>query len=319
VLINETEPDHALIGGKAANIVKLQKWDIKIPPGFILTTRGYDDFKKGTLIEDQIVKLSSFNYSPKHVIQISTDFTALFIKTNFSDYFLSYIEQAYSHLMDEIGNKSSLAVRSSAAIEDGRKYSFAGQAESYLFNISFRDVVTSIKKCWASLFSPQALLYYLRMRDDNSNFSINDLKMAIIIQKMVNADISGVLFTANVLNNDTTQILINSTWGACDAITANSVIPDLFVLKKETRQIIKAVIGKKEKMSIKNRMGSSTELIDTEPHLCTITSLNEEQLMQLYDIGIEIEQRFNQPQDIEWAFEDGKLYILQSRPITSLD
>ena len=156
------------------------------------------------------------------------------------------------------------------------------------------------------------------MRKNNIKISVNNLQMAVIIQKMVKSQVSGVSFTANVINNVMDEMLINSTWGLGETITSNLIIPDLIILNKKKFNIIKYIIGEKEKTSILNPEGSSTILIPTEQKNKNVSSLNESQLIKLYKLGLKLEECFNYPQDIEWAIEDDKIYILQSRPITTL-
>jgi len=141
--------------------------------------------------------------------------------------------------------------------------------------------------------------------------------MAVIIQKMVNSQISGVLFTINVINNAKNEMLINSTWGLGETITNSSIIPDLIILSKEKFSIIKYIIGEKEKTSILSPEGNSTILIPTRQPLKEQYSLNKTELVTLYNLGLKLEKLFNYPQDIEWAIENNVVYTLQSRPITT--
>jgi pyruvate,water dikinase len=142
--------------------------------------------------------------------------------------------------------------------------------------------------------------------------------MAVIIQNLIKSQVSGVLFTANVINNSKKEMLINSTWGLGETITSSLIIPDLIILNKKEFNIIKIVIGDKEHMSIPNPCESFTTLKATEHNLQKVCSLTESQLFQLYKLGLELEEIFNYPQDVEWAIEDNEIYILQSRPITTL-
>ena len=156
------------------------------------------------------------------------------------------------------------------------------------------------------------------MRKKGIELSFLDIHMAVIIQKMVNAHISGVLFTANVINNDQNQMLINSAWGFGETIANDLIIPDTIIINKNKFEIIKRIIGKKEKKSIPNPEGSFTILIETDTQSRACCSLNDKQLRQLHKLGLKIERAFNYPQDIEWAIENDIIYTLQSRPITTL-
>jgi pyruvate,water dikinase len=258
------------------------------------------------------------NLTKENILDFSKSIKNLIRNTKLPQSIMDEIKIGFEKLKKDIGSSSSFAVRSSATIEDTESFSFAGQAESFLYIISFNDLITSIKNCWASLFNPSALIYLLQMNKKGIELSLSDIQMAVIIQKMVNADVSGVLFTANVINNNKNEIMINSTWGLGETIVSNIVVPDMILLNKKKFEIIKNVIGTKEKKSIQNPEGPYTIIVDTEPQYRDICSLNENQLKQLYKLGLKLENTFKYPQDIEWAIENDIIYALQSRPITTL-
>lgn len=317
-LLSNAKPIPNLFGGKGSNLIKLLKLGLNIPPGFIVNTKSYKKFLEESHLKEQIFQTLSTEYEQKDVLALSEKIKNLFQDSKIPQKIINEIKEAYQIIRKKIGKKISFSVRSSANVEDLKDFSFAGQAESFLNKKTLEEILESLKNCWISLFSPQALLYILQTRKYNKEISLIDLKMAVIIQKMVNSQISGVLFTANVLNNSQNQMLINSTWGLGDTITNGTIIPDLIVLKKDPFNIIKTVIGKKEKKSISNPYGSSTILIETEQELKDRCSLNELQLRNLYNLGFKLERSFNYPQDIEWAIENEILYTLQCRPITTL-
>jgi pyruvate,water dikinase len=318
VFFDETEPDTNLLGGKGSNIVRLSKNYPKIPPGFIITTESYQNFLKNSGKFSKFMELLGEDFNPKSIMELSKELKNLILNTQIPYEVLKEIIKGYNELKYKSKEFSNFAVRSSANIEDQDLLSFAGQAETYLHIKTFDDLIDSIKKCWASLFSPQALFYILKMREKGLLISLKDVKMAVIIQEMINSQISGVLFTSNVLNNDTTQMMINSTWGLGETIANNSVNPDLIILNKKRFKIIKTMIGRKEKQSIQNPKGSYTVIIDTNLTNNSVCSLNKQQIRQLYDIGLNIENIFNCPQDIEWAIENNEIYLLQTRPITTV-
>jgi len=315
---SNAKPIPNLFGGKGSNLIKLLKLGLNIPPGFIVNTKSYNKFLEDSHLKEQIFQILSTEYEQKDVLDLSEKIKNLFINSKIPQKIINEIKEAYQNIRKKIGKKISFSVRTSANVEDLKDFSFAGQAESFLNKKTLEEILESLKNCWISLFSPQALLYILQTRKYNKEISLIDLKMAVIIQKMVSSQISGVLFTANVLNNSQNQMLINSTWGLGDTITNGTTIPDLIVLKKDPFSIIKIVIGKKEKKSISNPYGSSTILIETEQELKDRCSLNESQLRNLYNLGLKLEYSFNYPQDIEWAIENEILYTLQCRPITTL-
>ncbi len=315
---SNSKPNPNLFGGKGSNLIKLLKLGLNIPPGFIVNTESYKKFLEDSHLKEQIFQILSTEYEQKDVLALSEKIKNLFQDSKIPQKIINEIKEAYQITRKKIGKKISFSVRSSANVEDLKDFSFAGQAESFLNKKTLEEILESLKNCWISLFSPRALLYILQTRKYNKEISLIDLKMAVIIQKMVCSQISGVLFTANVLNNSQNQMLINSTWGLGDTITNGTIIPDLIVLNKEPFNIIKNVIGKKEKKSIPNPYGCSTILIETEQELRDKCSLNDSQLRNLYDLGLKLEHGFHYPLDIEWAIENKILYTLQCRSITTL-
>jgi len=150
------------------------------------------------------------------------------------------------------------------------------------------------------------------------DFSLKDIQMAVVVQKMVNSEISIVMFTANVVNNNQNQMMINSTWGLGETIADNSVNPDTIIINKEKFEIIKIIIGEKEKKSIRHPKSSGTIMVVNDSDASKLCSLNEMQLQKLHKLGLKLEESFHCPQDIELAIEKENIYVLQTRPITTL-
>lgn len=314
----DANPNPILFGGKGSNLIKLHNFGITIPPGFILTTELYRKFLEKSFLKEQLNKILPEDYKPQEAINLSIKVKNLFLQSEMPNKIYNEIETAFNKARKIYGKNITFAVRSSASIEDSKDFSFAGQAESYLYSRTLDEIISSLKNCWASLYSPQALLYLFQIRKKGKNIPIHGIEMAVIIQKMIDSQVSGVLFTVNVINNNQNQMMINSTWGLGETITDNKVIPDLIIINKDDGNIEKLVMGEKELKSIANPKGSSTVLVETEQNLRSISSLNQNQIQQLYDLGLKIEKKFDYPQDIEWAIENNEIYILQTRPITTL-
>jgi len=314
----ESTLNPTLVGGKGLNILKLGDTKVTIPPGFIVNTNAYKEFIEKSSYHNQLIDLFSKSIKPKDVLNHSKELKSLIIKSTFPEYLKKDIKEVFDEINNNLKKKNSFAVRSSATIEDSKAFSFAGQAESFLNNKNFDEILLSIKNCWSSLFSPQALLYLLQMKKKGIDFPLSNIRMAVIIQEMVNSEVSGVLFSSNVLDNNTTQMLINATWGIGETVTDNLIIPDMIILNKNEFKIIRYDIGKKEKRSIQNPNGSGTILIENDQHSRSICSLTDKQLHQLYDLGLKLENEFNYPQDIEWAIQNDIIFVLQTRPITTL-
>jgi pyruvate,water dikinase len=316
---DEAEPNISLFGGKGSNLIKLAQSGIRIPSGLIITTEAYKGFIQASEYNTEINEMLESTVNLKDIMSFSRKIRDLIILSHIPKPLKREIESGFIKLVETSGQNLAFAVRSSTTIEDSIKFSFAGQTETYLYNITVEDIYKSIKKCWASLFSPQALLYLFQIKQTDLFLNLQGLKMAVIIQKMVNSSVSGVLFTSNVITNDNNQMMINSTWGLGETIANNTVIPDMFIINKKKFEIVEKVLGEKEKTAIQNPLGSLTTLIDTDPSLRKKFSLTEKQISDLYYLGLKLEDIFKCPQDIEWAIEDDISYILQSRPITTID
>jgi pyruvate,water dikinase len=315
---SEVTPDPVLLGGKGSNIAKLVRIGANVPPGFIVTAASYTKFLEESKNRDQLKKSLSKDPEPRDLVNLSRSVRKLILESDFPKDVESEIETGFDRLLKQSGTGASFAVRSSATIEDMDTFSFAGQGQSYLNNNSFKDVLSSVRKCWASLFSLQALAYLVKMGRMGKKYLLSDVRMAVVVQKMIDSQVSGVLFTANIVNNNRDQMMINSTWGLGEALANNSVIPDMIIAEKSNFRILKTVVGEKEKTSIRNPRDLGTIMIDTDPKLRAKCSLNESQLPELLQLGLWLENKLDSPQDIEWAIENGTLYVLQSRPITTL-
>jgi pyruvate,water dikinase len=315
---DETAPDPALLGGKGSNIVRLFKTGVNVPPGFIVSAESYARFIKESEHRDALEGLLSKSLLPINMVDLSRMIRRLILESEFPEEVKSEVELAFERIRRKSGAGASYAVRSSATIEDMNSFSFAGQGETYLNNSTLREVLSSIRKCWASLFSLQALSYFVHLEKVGKKYSLSNIRMAVVVQKMIDSQVSGVMFTANVMNNNLDQMMINSTWGLGEAIANNSVIPDMFILQKDKFRILKTVVGKKERVSIRNPRDLGTIMINTDPRLRNKCCLNRNQLRKLVDLGLRLESALGSPQDIEWAMENGTTYVIQSRPITAL-
>jgi len=319
-LFGEGVPNINLYGGKGANLIKLVKEGFDVPYGFIINTNSYNQFLESSEYSKQITELLTKEFNSKEILQHSKRLKSLILKSKIPEVVIQELKRSFNQFRNGIEESYSLAVRSSAIIEDSNIFSFTGQADMYLFINTFEGLLISLKNCWASLFSPGALLYLLQMKKQGVLDSLINIKMAVVVQKMVESEISGVLFTLNVMTNNDNEMLINSTWGLRETIVDNKINPDMIIINKENYNISNIVIGEKKKRSIRNPEGTpATLLIENELESRNICSLNKIQLFQLCELGKKIENVFQCPQDIEWAIENEKIYILQTRPITTLN
>ncbi|MHA1525704.1 MAG: PEP/pyruvate-binding domain-containing protein [Promethearchaeota archaeon] len=241
-LFGEGVPNINLYGGKGANLIKLVKEGFDVPYGFIINTKSYNEFLESSEYSKQITELLTKEFNSKDILQHSSRLKSLILKSKIPEVVKHELKISYKQFRSEIEESDSFAVRSSATIEDSNIFSFAGQADTYLFINSFEDLLISLKNCWASLFSPGALLYLLQMKKQGVLDSLINIRMAVVVQKMVESEISGVLFTVNVMTNNDNEMLINSTWGLGETIADNKINPDMIIINSLTRKIILLVI-----------------------------------------------------------------------------
>ncbi|WP_456398938.1 phosphoenolpyruvate synthase [Palaeococcus sp. (in: euryarchaeotes)] len=321
--------DVPLVGGKGANLGEMTSAGIPVPPGFCVTAEAYKYFVENVKVEDGrslqewiMEVIAGTNVDDSKQLQENTaKIREKIISMEMPGEIGKEIEEAYKTLSERF-NKDAVfvAVRSSATAEDLPEASFAGQQETYLDVYGVDDVIEKVKKCWASLWTARATFYRAKQGFDHSK-----VYLSAVVQKMVNSETSGVMFTANPVTNDRNEIMINAAWGLGEAVVSGSVSPDEYIVEKGTWKIKEKYIAKKEVMVVRNpETGKGTVYVKVAdflgPEWVEKQALTEEQIVEVAQVGAKIEEHYGWPQDIEWAYDkdDGKLYIVQSRPITTL-
>jgi phosphoenolpyruvate synthase/pyruvate phosphate dikinase len=297
------------VGGKGANLGELyQIPEIEVPPGFCITTDAFDDF----------VNTSQEYRNLLHTLMLITGESRVELQT-IGERLRSHLEnlEMPTPIQDEIlqawqisGIHHAYAVRSSATAEDLPGASFAGQQDTFLNVQGKANLLYNIKKCWASLFSDRAIIY----RNQNG-FPHDKVKLAVVVQRMIFPDVSGIMFTADPVTGNRKIISIDASFGLGEALVSGLVSADLYQVKSD--KIIHKQIARKE-VEIRASESGGTVREDIEEERKTAQSLSEENALQLARIGKRIQQHFGSPQDIEWCLAEGQIFILQSRPITTL-
>ncbi|MTI71853.1 MAG: pyruvate, phosphate dikinase [Firmicutes bacterium] len=303
-----TKEDFLKTGGKGSNLGEMVKAGLPVPGGFVILTNAYKKFIQENNLQEKIDKLIKI-IDPNDFDQlnkVSDEVKDLIYKSSIPDVIFKEIIKAY----DEIGNKA-VAVRSSATAEDLPGTSFAGQYDTYLNVKGFEELSEAIIKSWSSLWNSRALSYRLK-----NNVSHKDLAHGVVVQKMINGKKAGIMFSANPINGRRDQTLINASWGLGEAVVGGEVSPDQWVVEKRTQKIVDTHIADKKVMTVRTKKGTKTEEIPEK--LRIKAALNKKEIKQLVDMSIKTEEYFNFPQDIEWVYENGKFYLVQTRPITSL-
>jgi pyruvate,water dikinase len=304
--------DVNLVGGKGANLGEMVQADFPVPNGFIVTAPAYfyvldqnnlrpkiKSILKGLDVSDP-GKLNTASRKVKRLIENAE------IPEDLADEIIKH----YLHLDTKIP-EPLVAIRSSATAEDLPDASFAGQQETFLNVKGTANVVDTIRHAWASLFEPRAIFY--REQKGFNHFKVG---IAVPVQKMIQSDVSGVTFTVDPVTEDKTTLIIEAVWGLGELIVQGAVNPDRYVVEKKTKKILKKFISEQEVQLVKK--GDSNVKTPVPKTKQQKQKLTTRQVKNLAKLGKAIQQHYFFPQDIEWAIEKGKVYILQTRPITTL-
>jgi len=290
-----TAADVDRVGGKGANLGELIKHGFPIPPGFVVCADEYArvvaDLEKGVPPEEMRTVIEA--WSP-------------------DERFLQDVTSCHDRLQAERKEELVYAVRSSATAEDLGDASFAGQHETFYY-VTYADLITMIRMCWASLWGKEAVAYR-----DTQGIDHHDVHMAVVVQEMIPSEISGITFTANPLTGALNEIVSDATWGMGAAIVDGRVTPDHYVVERESRDITTHRIANKTQMVSTTRVEDGERMLEVPHHLQQISCLSEEQIHEVSEWGLKSEAHFGNPQDLEWAFHDDTYFMLQSRPITTL-
>lgn len=299
--------DLKMAGGKGANLGALIKAGLPVPPGFCITTHAYSLFVKNNHIDTQIEQiLSKFDLqNPVSLEKASQQIHACFQKTQLDATLAGEIRRAYQDL-----GETPVAVRSSATAEDLPDLSFAGQQDTYLNIVGETSLLNAVVNCWASLWTARAIGYRTRQSIDHQNISL-----AVVVQQMVPSEVSGVLFTANPLTGNRHETVIDAAFGLGEALVSGQVEPDRYVVETASGRITNRMLGSKA-LAVHSRDGGGTSA--SHQSAADIQALPDSQITALVELGRQSEVHFGCPQDMEWAWADGKMYVVQSRPVTSL-
>ena len=315
--------DIPVVGGKGANLGELTSMGLPVPPGFCITASGYDKFIDYAEL-DEVVKFLMEPLDVDNVDALQEVGTAIQNKINQGEIYSELEDEiisAYREFSEKIGVKDpEVAVRSSATAEDLPDASFAGQQDTYLHIRGEEELIKHVRACWASLWTSRAIYYR-----EKQNFDHFDVSLSVVIQKMVNSEKSGVMFTANPINNSKNEMMINASWGLGEAVVSGIVTPDEYIIDKNTKKVIEKNIATKNYMVVKKEDGVGTVQVNVKDVLGEEAvkgeCLNDRELQTLIERGLKVEELYGSVQDTEWGFDKDtkEFYFLQSRPITTLE
>lgn len=299
--------DVALVGGKGASLGEMTNIDIPVPSGFVVLASAFDRFIDEANIHDDIYNiLNKVNRKDIGAVELASDKIRSLIKQ------AKFPEDISSEIILEfIKLKSKLvAVRSSATAEDSSAASWAGELESYL-NTTKVDLLDNVKKCWSSLFTPRAIFYRFEKKLYKTKISV-----AVVVQTMVQSEVSGICFTVHPVTKDAHQVVIEAGYGLGEAIVSGSITPDNYIVQKDKWVIFDKNISEQKFATIKGKSGNVNKNIALVKQ--NKQKLPDNQIILLAKLSQKLHDHYRLPQDIEWAFTKRKLYIVQSRPITTL-
>ncbi len=305
--------DVSLVGGKGANLGEMTQAGIPVPPGFIVTSQSWYQFIDETGLRNEIKShLKGLDVGDSKKLQkVSEEIKWLITSTKTPKYLEDKIKEYYRQLSN--GTNMLVAVRSSATAEDLPDASFAGQQATFLNIHGEEEVARTVKRCWASLFEARAIFYREEQKFDHFKVGI-----AVPVQKMVQSDVSGIMFSINPVTNDKDTIIIEAIYGLGEYIVGGNVNPDHYEIDKNSLTIKnKIIVSQTHKLVKMSNGGNEDQPVPEEWQ--GVQKLWDESIPPLADISRRLEQHYGKPQDSEWAVEKGQVFIVQTRPITTVN
>ena len=295
------------LGGKGQSLARLASAGLPVPNGFHITTGAYLDFVGEHHLEEAIkAQLATVSdLANQATDQAASAIAALITGRKIPSAMAADILRAYQRL-----GSPPVAVRSSATAEDLPEASFAGQQETFLNVAGAEQLLEAVRHCWASLWTARAISYRAQRQIRTDKISI-----AVVVQELIDAEASGIAFTADPVTGDDTMIEINAAWGLGEAVVGGQVTPDTITVERASRRIMRTVINTKTVMTQITVGGVSAEPVPRNQQNAPV--LTEPQTLQLVDLAILVEDLIKNPVDIEWCRKGDQLFVLQARPITS--
>ena len=313
-------------GGKSSTLGELIAAEIPVPPGFALSTTAFRAFVAEAGLEGMIAAATG-RMSPDDVDSVGAASHAIgeaMRSAPVPDAVRDEIATRYAELAEEIGGEEPpVAVRSSALGEDSQDATFAGQQETYLWVRGADHVCDAVRDCWVSLYSTPAMTYRARLGQPGEPAVGVEPAMGVAIQLMVDAEVSGVLFTCNPVSGDPSMVAVNASWGLGLSVVGGEVTPDDYLVSKVTREVVREHVRSKDVQYVPDPAGRGAIRVDVPEEQREIPCLDRAALDALVDVGRRVERYFGSHQDVEWAIARGRelpasLFVVQSRPVTAL-
>jgi pyruvate,water dikinase len=312
--------DAAEFGGKSANLGELLAAGIPVPPGFAVSAHAFRMFVEETGLEGTIAAALS-HASTGDIEAVGAASKSIGEAMRFAplpDAVRSELAGSYDELQCTLGDeRPPVAVRSSALGEDSEEASYAGQQESFLWVRGVEQVCDAVRDCWVSLYTPGAISYRAALRSGKT-----EPAMGVTVQLMVDAEVSGVMFTCNPVSGDPSMVAINASWGLGIAVVGGEVTPDDYLVSKVTGEVVRQTVSTKPIEYVPDGAGRGTVRVEVAAERRDEPCVGEAELAALVEVARRIERHFGSHQDIEWAIAQGRplpdaLLVLQARPVTT--
>lgn len=305
--------DIPIVGGKGASLGEMINAEMPVPRGFVVTAQAFREFIEKTGIMDRLFESLKIDVDDPRALEKASETAKKLI---ISAPMLKNIENAtrdyYAELCKREGREVYVAVRSSATAEDLPEASFAGQQETFLNVRGADELVRDVQKCWASLYGARAIYYRVEQK-----FPHEQVNIAVVVQKMVDAEEAGVLFTNHMTTGENVTI-IEAAWGLGESVVSGAVSPDTYIVDNKAFEIKQKKIATKQTMIIKDKKTRKNKKIDVPENKKNAQVLPDDIIVKLAKLGQIVLEHYGKPQDIEWAVTDGEIFLLQSRPITTI-
>ena len=305
-----SKKDVASAGGKGASLGEMTKAKIPVPLGFVVLATAFDRFLEETDLGSAVeAVLHKVDHRDVNSVELASEKIRTHIaRERMPGDLKKQIESSYKELAN--GKKILVAVRSSATAEDSKIASWAGELETYL-NVGPKTLISDIMKCWSSLFTPRAIFYRFEKKLHKKSVSV-----AVVVQQMIQSDVSGICFTVHPVTKDYDQMIIEAGFGLGEAIVSGQITPDTYVIHKKKLTLLEISVSEQSLAIVRGPKGTVHKKLSVR--VGGKQKLNGKQIMELAKLCLKIESHYRHPQDIEWALSQGKFYITQSRPITTL-
>jgi pyruvate,water dikinase len=298
------------VGGKGASLGEMTSLGLPVPKAFVVTAQAFRRFLVETGIEDTLFrKLERLDVDDNGALEsVSREVQDIVLSVGIPDQIREAIIDAYARMGE---NGEVVAVRSSATAEDLPEASFAGQQETFLNVLGDDDLLDAVQRCWASLYGARAIYYRAKQGFDDRGVNI-----AVVVQELIRSEKSGVMFTSHPVTGEPLTI-VEGSWGLGEAVVSGSVSPDNYVFDLRSERVVDRLIAEKEIMIVPEGE-NGTKVVKLTPEQRTAPVLSDEEVARLATLGKIAEEHYGVPQDVEWAIVGDEIFILQSRPITTI-